>query len=104
MCDDIQLCNCHVCEFLILAHTWFVFGLPSKTGCDNDARGNSQKIHKRTHDGEGARYVDDIANGPLPLYEPHAIVHKATNSKEALPIKVAQVEAIGLNVTPGFKG
>jgi hypothetical protein len=45
-----------------------------------------------------------LPNGPLPLYEPHAIVHKATNSKEALPIKVAQVEAIGLNVTPGFKG
>jgi hypothetical protein len=33
MCDDVQLCNRYVCEFLILAHTWFAFGLPSKTGC-----------------------------------------------------------------------
>jgi hypothetical protein len=38
-----------------------------------------------------ARYVDDIANGPQP------IALKATNSKEALPNKVAQVEAVGLN-------
>jgi hypothetical protein len=34
MCDDVQLCNCCVREFLILARTWFAFGLPSKTGCD----------------------------------------------------------------------
>ena len=29
-----HLCNRRVREFLILAHTWFTFGLPSKTGCD----------------------------------------------------------------------
>jgi hypothetical protein len=34
MCDDDQLCNHCVCEFLILALTWFAFGLLSKTGCD----------------------------------------------------------------------
>jgi hypothetical protein len=34
LCDDVQLCNCCVCELLILARTWFAFGLPSKTGCD----------------------------------------------------------------------
>ena len=34
MCDDVQLCNHCVHEFLILARTWFAFGLPSKTGCD----------------------------------------------------------------------
>jgi hypothetical protein len=34
MCDDVQLCNRCVPEFLILARTWFTFGLPSKTGCD----------------------------------------------------------------------
>jgi hypothetical protein len=28
------LCNRRVREFLILARTWFAFGLPSKTGCD----------------------------------------------------------------------
>jgi hypothetical protein len=26
--------NCCVRELLILAHTWFTFGLPPKTGCD----------------------------------------------------------------------
>jgi hypothetical protein len=44
-----------------------------------------------------ARYIDDIANGPLSLYEPHPIALKATSTKEALPNKVAQDEAIGLN-------
>jgi hypothetical protein len=28
------LCNYRVRELLILARTWFAFGLPSKTGCD----------------------------------------------------------------------
>ena len=44
-----------------------------------------------------AMYVDDIANGPLPIYESQPIALKATTSKEALPNKVAQVEAAGLN-------
>jgi hypothetical protein len=35
MCDNVQLCNRRVREFLILARTWFAFGLPTKTGCDN---------------------------------------------------------------------
>jgi hypothetical protein len=30
-----------------------------------------------------ARYVDDIANGSLPLYEPQPVALKATSSKEA---------------------
>jgi hypothetical protein len=34
LCDDAMLCNCCVRELLILACTWFAFGLPSKTGCD----------------------------------------------------------------------
>jgi hypothetical protein len=34
LCDDVQLCNCCVRELLILARTWFAFGLLSKTGCD----------------------------------------------------------------------
>ena len=29
-----HLCNRCVREFLILARTWFAFGLRSKTGCD----------------------------------------------------------------------
>jgi hypothetical protein len=44
-----------------------------------------------------ARYVDDALNGPLPLHEPQLVALKATNSKEVLPSKVAQVEAIRLN-------
>jgi hypothetical protein len=36
-----------------------------------------------------ARYVDDVANGPLPLYESQPVALKATSSKEALPSKVA---------------
>jgi hypothetical protein len=38
-----------------------------------------------------ARYVDDIANGPLPLYKPQHVALNATSSKEVLPNKVAQV-------------
>jgi hypothetical protein len=41
--------------------------------------------------------VDDALNGPLPVYEPQPVALKATNSREALPSKVAQVEAAGLN-------
>jgi hypothetical protein len=44
-----------------------------------------------------ARYVDDSLNGPLPIYEPQHVALKATSSKEALPSKVAQVEAAELN-------
>jgi hypothetical protein len=44
-----------------------------------------------------ARYVDDALNGPLPVYEPRPVALKATSSREALPSKVAQVEAAGLN-------
>jgi hypothetical protein len=44
-----------------------------------------------------ARYVDDVLNGPLPLHESRPVALKATSSKEALPSKVAQVEAVGLN-------
>jgi hypothetical protein len=44
-----------------------------------------------------ARYVDNTLNGPLPIYEPQPVALKATSSKEALPSKVAQVEAAGLN-------
>jgi hypothetical protein len=44
-----------------------------------------------------ARYVDDALNGPLPVYKPQPIALKAISSKEALPSKVAQVEAAGLN-------
>jgi hypothetical protein len=44
-----------------------------------------------------ARYVHDALNGPLPLHESQPVALKATSGKEALPSKVAQVEAVGLN-------
>jgi hypothetical protein len=45
-----------------------------------------------------ARYVDDALNGPMPIYEPQPVTLKATSSsREALPSKVAQIEAAGLN-------
>jgi hypothetical protein len=44
-----------------------------------------------------ARYVDDALNDLLSVYEPQPVALKATSSKEALPSKVAQVEAAGLN-------
>jgi hypothetical protein len=44
-----------------------------------------------------ARYVYDALNGPLPVYEPQPVALKATSSREALPSKVALVEAAWLN-------
>jgi hypothetical protein len=44
-----------------------------------------------------ARYVDDVLNGPLTVYESQPVAVKATSNKEVLPSKVAQVEAVGLN-------
>jgi hypothetical protein len=44
-----------------------------------------------------AIYVDDALNGPLPVYEPQPVALKATSIRKALPSKVAQVEAAGLN-------
>jgi hypothetical protein len=44
------------------------------------------------------RYVDDIANEPLPQhYEPQPVALKATTNKEVLPDRVAKIEATGLN-------
>jgi hypothetical protein len=44
-----------------------------------------------------ARYVDDALNGPLLVYEPQPVALKTTSNREALPSKVTQVEAAGLN-------
>jgi hypothetical protein len=54
-----------------------------------------EEIHEKFVSGhmmvKEARYIDDIANGPLPLNEPQPVALKATTSKEALSNKVAQV-------------
>jgi hypothetical protein len=44
-----------------------------------------------------AKYVDNLANRPLPLYEPQPIALKSTASIDMLPNKVAHVEAARLN-------
>jgi hypothetical protein len=45
-----------------------------------------------------ARYIDDVANGPLPQhYESQPIDLKATTNKHSLPDKVAQIETTDLN-------
>jgi hypothetical protein len=44
-----------------------------------------------------AQNVDDALNDPLLVYELQPVGLKASRSREALPSKVAQVEAIGLN-------
>jgi hypothetical protein len=49
MCDDVQLCNHCVREFLILARTWFAFGLPSKTGCDTFTLKNDKSKGNEEH-------------------------------------------------------
>jgi hypothetical protein len=48
LCDNVQLCNCCVRELLILPRTWFVFGLPSKTGCDIDFLASYSTLCLRT--------------------------------------------------------
>jgi hypothetical protein len=45
LCDDVQLCNRCVREFLILARTWSAFGLPSKTGCNTQVKFFLKKWH-----------------------------------------------------------
>jgi hypothetical protein len=44
-----------------------------------------------------AKYIDDLANGNIPSTEMQAIAFKGTHDKEAIPSKVAQVEATSLN-------
>jgi hypothetical protein len=45
-----MLCNCCVRELLILARTWFAFGLPSKTGCDNEATEEMRQLTQYDQD------------------------------------------------------
>jgi hypothetical protein len=45
-----------------------------------------------------ARYIDNIANEPLPQhYEPQSVALKEISNKKAFPDKVAQIEAVDLN-------
>jgi hypothetical protein len=69
MCDDVQLCNRCVCEFLILARTWFAFGLPSKTGCDNGTTPTQDKEQSNQDNGMdqgGAQEQDGRAEEEVP--------------------------------------
>jgi hypothetical protein len=44
-----------------------------------------------------AKYVDDLANRNILSTEMQVVDFKATNVKEVIPRKLAQVEATGLN-------
>jgi hypothetical protein len=44
MCDDVQLCNRCVREFLILVRTWFSLSLPSKNRCDSLVYGTYSQV------------------------------------------------------------
>jgi hypothetical protein len=48
-----HLCNCCVREFLILARTWFAFGLPSKPGVIKEKKKNYRKSKGEAHIGKG---------------------------------------------------
>ena len=41
-----HLCNHCVREFLILARTWFAFGLPFKTGCNIRVHSSVDEVDK----------------------------------------------------------
>jgi hypothetical protein len=46
---------------------------------------------------KNAKYINNITNGSLHSNEPKPITLITLNEKEALPSKVEQVEAVGLN-------
>jgi hypothetical protein len=84
-----MLCNCCVRELLILARTWFAFGLPSKTGCDKFSR-DSQHIHRLP-----CEYVSVI------LQEPDEraflfVVEARTNDGSLALIGESQVDPLSL--------
>jgi hypothetical protein len=62
LCDDVQLCNCCVHELLILARTWFAFGLPYKTGCDSFQQGSNVKLN-------APRILSNFVKGKAPMVQ-----------------------------------
>jgi hypothetical protein len=81
-----MLCNCCVRELLILAHTWFAFGLPSKTGCDSGGLGEHRCVDQgRTHAHVvSARVLACVVTRPC-LLSPWS-VHKTSSPSFKLPI------------------
>jgi hypothetical protein len=73
MCDDVQLCNRCVREFLILTRTWFAFGLPSKTGCDTVPQVNGFTTYLASH-------FDDICSCCLIPFDKLLIGNPWSNS------------------------
>jgi hypothetical protein len=74
MCDDVELCNCCVREFLILTHTWFAFDLPSKTGCDSSAacfdHGQKRLRCAQQPPARKSPDLDDLMSEDLPERDP----------------------------------
>jgi hypothetical protein len=59
-----MLCNCYVRELLILARTWFAFGLPSKTGCDTGAPPDSPEAPPVRAPTVEPQRLADVAGAP----------------------------------------
>jgi hypothetical protein len=79
MCDDVQLCDRCVREFLILTRTWFAFDLPSKIGCDTSHHhrvcrrwtpGNWLNVQGFMEFGKLRAMVQDKGRLPLPPPQP----------------------------------
>jgi hypothetical protein len=91
LCDDVQLCNWCVRELLILARTWFAFGLPSKTGCDIQLRRLQRPLYKgqisfsrRTHTNSNQLvfFFSSLYATASVVYRP--FVHRATDQGRAV--------------------
>jgi hypothetical protein len=70
LCDDVQLCNRCVCEFLILTRTRFAFGLPSKIGCDRSSPCHSIELYRREQAGAHAANEPDRLRTRTALFRP----------------------------------
>jgi transposase InsO family protein len=84
MCDDVQLCNCCVRELLILAHTWFAFGLPSKTGCDKLIKGEHILGLTNVHFEKDRIFSACQAGKQVGAHHPHKNIMTTERSMELL--------------------
>ena len=105
--NNVQLYNRCVHEFLILARTWFAFGLPSKTGCDiilgmnwlhrNQATVSCDKRTVKLVSPSGKEVVTKLY---LPELEEEAYHHLSVDDNESNPIEAIRIVLEFLDVFP----
>jgi hypothetical protein len=83
LCYDVQLCNRHVREFLILARTCSAFGLPSKTGCDRSVRSEPWIIKSRSPHNQVI-----IPHGKSSLAFYHHVSRRAEEDSTCPPVQI----------------